>query len=588
MEGCEVMSMSGKHTIRLVLALMSVLLIAVGVKAADKSAFDLAVKGPQQAEATYDDLLGRNTPRGTVLGFIRAMQSDDKRAVDYLDTWQTGKSAQQLALQLNYILNLAVSSSVGTMSAKPEGNPQVNVPANRQIVCIIKTQRGEYKILLERDQKGNKPPIWLFSSETLKSVPQIYEETDVPWMKQHLPAYLSETQLAGKLLISWVLPFVVLILAFLFGWLFTTLFFALLLKPLRRQLDETLLQKIGQLRKSLLLLIAAAAIYVISLGTFSLLERLFWTFLASMMAIIGLMWLAIHMIEIGADIIERRRPKATNAVIRLSATMLEALAIVLGLVVIFYYFAEINLTAVVAGLGVGGIAVAFAAKNTIENFFGGVFLVWDKPIRLGDYCKAGEYEGTVEHIGLRSTQIRTLNHTVVFIPNGQLASIGIENFTLRNRFLFQHTLNLRYETTGDQLRYILTQLRELLYQHPRLDSVTARVRFVGFGQSSLDVEIFAYILETAQELFLAVQEDLLLRIMDLVESGGSGLSFPSQTLYIKKDGGLDEKKGREAAETVQRWKNQGELPFPDHAPSRISQLDNTLEYPPKGSVLINK
>jgi MscS family membrane protein len=396
---------------------------------------------------------------------------------------------------------------------------------------------GEYNILLERIQKGNNPPIWLFSSETLKLVPRIYEETDVPWMKQHLPAYLSEIQLAGKPLISWVLPFVVLFLAFLIGWLFTTLFFSLLLKPLRRRLDKTLLLKIGRLRKSLLVLIASAAIYAISLGTFSLLERLFWAFLASMMAIVGLMWLAIHMIEIGAEIIERSRPTATNAVIRLSTTMLEAFAIVIGFVVIFYYFADINLTAVVAGLGVGGIALAFAAQKTIENFFGGVFLVWDKPIRLGDYCKAGEFQGTVEHIGLRSTRIRTLNHTVVFIPNGQLASIGVENFTLRDSFLFRHTLKLRQETTGEQLRNILAQLRELLNQHPGLDSSSASVRFVSFGQSSLDVEIFVYILETGWELFLAVQEDLLLQIMDLVESCGSGFSFPSQTLYITKDRG---------------------------------------------------
>ena len=105
----------------------------------------------------------------------------------------------------------------------------------------------------------------------------------------------------------------------------------------------------------------------------------------------------------GAEIIERRRPEAANAVIRLSATLMKALAVVVGLVVIFYYFAGINLTAVVAGLGIGGIAVAFAAQKTIENFFGGLFLVWDKPIRLGDYCKAGEHAGTVEHIGLRST-----------------------------------------------------------------------------------------------------------------------------------------------------------------------------------------
>jgi MscS family membrane protein len=267
---------------------------------------------------------------------------------------------------------------------------------------------------------------------------------------------------------------------------------------------------------------------------------------------------------------------------------MKALAVVVGLIVIFYYFAGINLTAVVAGLGIGGIAVAFAAQKTIENFFGGLFLVWDKPIRLGDYCKAGEHAGTVEHIGLRSTLIRTLNRTVVSIPNGQLSSISVENFAMRDRFLFRHTLNLRYETTADQLRYVVAQTRELLYEHPRVDSTTARVRFVAFGQSSIDVEIFAYVLETVQEVYLAVQEDLLLRIMDLVESSGSGFAFPSQTLYMSKDEGLDAEKSRRAAETVRRWRDEGELPFPDHSPAMVSHLDSTLEYPPKGSVLSPK
>ena len=116
----------------------------------------------------------------------------------------------------------------------------------------------------------------------------------------------------------------------------------------------------------------------------------------------------LYLIDVGAEIIERRRPEAANAVIRLSATLMKALAVVVGLVVIFYYFAGINLTAVVAGLGIGGIAVAFAATEVDrELLWRGFFLVWDKPIRLGDFCKAGEHAGTVEHIGIRSTLIRT-------------------------------------------------------------------------------------------------------------------------------------------------------------------------------------
>ncbi len=574
--------------IRLGLALLVAVVIASGAQAAEK-AKPAATKGPAQVEVTYDDPLGRSTPQGTVVGFLKAMQREDyERAVDYLDTRQTGKRAEQLALELYYILNEGISTITTALSIKPEGNLQDNLPDNRELVGTVKTKRGEYKILLERVQKENNPPVWHFSSETLKFVPQIYEDIDIPWLERHLPAAMSEYRVAGQPLYRWIIPLVVLPLALFLGWLLMRVLFALAREPMRNRFGEAVMIKLRGIRNPVMLLFSAVAVYTISLGSASLLARLFWTFLASTMAVVGLTWFILFLIDAGAEIIEGRRPEAANAVIRLSATLMKALAVIVGLVVIFYYFAGINLTAVVAGLGIGGIAVAFAAQKTIENFFGGLFLVWDKPIRLGDYCKAGEHAGTVEHIGLRSTQIRTINRTVVSIPNGQLSSISVENFAMRDRFLFKHTLNLRYETTAEQLRYLLAQIRELLYQHPRVDSTTARIRFVAFGASSLDTEIFAYVLEKDYDAFLAVQEDLLLRIMDLVESGGSGFAFPSQTLYMAKDGGLDAEKSRRAVETVRRWRDEGELPFPDHTPALVSHLDSTLDYPPKGSVLRNE
>ena len=136
------------------------------------------------------------------------MQREDyERAVDYLDTRQTGKRAEQLAFELNYILNEGMSTVTTALSTKPEGNLQDNLPDNRELVGTVKTKRGEYKILLERVQKENNPPVWLFSSETLKLVPQIYEEIDIPWLERHLPAALTETRLAGHPLYRWIMPF---------------------------------------------------------------------------------------------------------------------------------------------------------------------------------------------------------------------------------------------------------------------------------------------------------------------------------------------------------------------------------------------
>jgi MscS family membrane protein len=545
-----------------------------------------ALRPPASAEVTHDDLLGRSTPQGTVTGFLRAMQREDyERAVDYLNTRQTGTRAQQLAVELNHILDRGMSTVVSMLSSKPEGSLQHGIPPNRELIGGVTIKNTEYEILLERVQKENSPPIWLFSAETLEFVPNVYAELDAPWIERYLPTVMTDTRVLGSPLYRWALTLLFLPLAFLLARLFTGLIFYLVREPLRRRLGETVMIRLRRIRKPLVLLFLAVAVYIISIGSPSLVVRLFWTFMTAIMAVVSLTWITLYAIDAGAVIIERRRPEAAKAVVLLSATLLKALAILIGFVVIFHYFGGINLTAVVAGLGVGGIAVAFAAQKTIENFFGGVFIVWDKPVRLGDFCRVGEYTGTVEHIGLRSTLIRTLNRTVVSIPNGQLSVMSVENFALRDRFLFRHTLNLRYETTAEQLRFILAKIRELLYQHPRVDSMVARIRFIAFGHSSLDVEIFAHVLEKDYNSFLAVQEDLLLRIMDLVGESGSGFAFSSQTLYIAKDGGLDKEKSRQATVAVGRWRDEGELPFPDHAPAMVSQIDGTLDYPADGSVL---
>jgi MscS family membrane protein len=178
--------------------------------------------------------------------------------------------------------------------------------------------------------------------------------------------------------------------------------------------------------------------------------------------------------------------------------------------------------------------------------------------------------------------VRTLDRTVVSVPNAEFSNLRLENFAERDRIWLQVKLGLRYETTPDQLRHVLIRLRELLYAHPRIDPDPARVRFVGFGAYSLEVEIYAYVRTADYNEFLAVREDIYLRIMEVVTASGTGFAFPSQTLY-RSARGVDAERARLAEAEVQRWREQGTLLLPEFPPDRVNGLRDTLDYPPKGS-----
>ena len=167
----------------------------------------------------------------------------------------------------------------------------------------------------------------------------------------------------------------------------------------------------------------------------------------------------------------------------------------------------------------------------------------------------------MEDISLRSTRIRTPDRTELSIPNGSLATMNVENLSRRDKFLFNTKLGLRYETSPDQMRYVLAQVRRLLYEHPKVETDGARNRFIAFDASALSMEIFCYILTRDYNEFLAIREDLLLRIMDIVDAAGTGFAFPSQTLYLSRDAGVDKEKAERVARQVRNGGKAISCPF---------------------------
>jgi MscS family membrane protein len=546
---------------------------------------------PAEPKGATDDPLGRSAPEGTVFGFMKsAAQGNYDQALQYLDTKITGIRAQKLIDGLRVILERGFSGKVAMLSNKPEGNLDDNLPPSKERVGTVKTPSGSLDILLERVERGNNPPIWLFSAETLKNVPEIYKEPDVRTIEPYLPKFLVNTWFLWFPLWKWFL--VLLLIPFLFGLsiLVTRLFTLTLLFSVRRIAKVRADQHVVRLSGPLRILIFASAIWFVSLLSRSVITSAFWTYVASTLTVFGATWLCVRVIDVLFKLKQSQFVGTSSekiSMVQLGRKLSKIMVVIVGALVIFY-IAGINIAAVLTGLGIGGIAIAFAAQKTLENLFGGIMIISDQPIRVGDFCRAGDYLGTVENIGLRSTRIRTLERTVVSVPNGQLAVMSLENFAMRDKIWFHHTLHLRYETTADQLRYILAEIRKMLYEHSKVESPSARVRLIGFGNSSLDLEVFAYVLETKYESFLHIQEDLLLRIIDIIEASGSGFALPSQTTYIAGDSGLDTAKSRKAMETVHQWREQGKLPFPDFSPETISEIDSKIEYPPPDSALRDK
>jgi MscS family membrane protein len=245
-----------------------------------------------------------------------------------------------------------------------------------------------------------------------------------------------------------------------------------------------------------------------------------------------------------------RGPTAAGALVPIGRTIVKVLVLLFAVLATLQNVG-VNVTGLLAGLGIGGLALALAAQKTVENLFGGVSVILDQPVRVGDFCRFGGRVGTVEEVGLRSTRIRTLDRTVVSIPNAEFSALQLENFSRRDRIRLHTMLGLRYETTPDQLRRVLADIGRLLREDPRVDPDPARIRFVGFGAYSLDCEVFAYILTADFGEFLGIREDLFLKIMDIVAASGTSFAFPSQTLYVGADPGLAPAPGREVrAEAV--------------------------------------
>jgi len=534
-----------------------------------------------------DDEYNRGTPRTAFQGFMKATGEDNNvSAAKYLNLSSLGRGLAErdgplLAHQLRIVLDRALWVDFDLLSNDPRGEADDGLPSQLERLGRIETPKRAFNILLELLPREDGVYVWKFSSTTVAQIPTLYAHFGYGPFAEALSGVFPEVQFLGLQLWQWIGFLVLAALAYLAA-LMVTWGVAFFLRRGETELRQLLARLVtGPVRLLLMVLIFRACVDLIhpTVAYRAVLR-------GKTVLIIATVWTIMRLLDVLSErLAQRLKARGQKGAIVLLRPVGNAVKICILLIATLMWLDNIGIkvTTFLASLGVGGLALALAARSSIENMLGAITLYVSRPVRVGDFCRFGKTVGTVEEIGLRSTRVRTLDRTVVSVPNAEFARLHLENVAMRDKIRYHPKIRLRYETTPDQVRFILVEVRKLLYAHPKVLRKPARIRFTEFGEYSLDLDIFAYIDVPNYNKFLEVAEDLNLRIMDIVAKSGSSLAFPSQTTYFERGKGLNEELAREAEAQVKEWRENDELYLPDFPKEKIEELKGSLDYPPTGS-----
>lgn len=545
------------------------------------------VEGDRTAPGIPDDPLGRGTPRSSVRGFLSSAKDRDyDRAAEYLDLRNlppglTEAQGPELARQLRIVLDQTLWIDVDALSTDPEGDQSDNLSVVRERVGRIATEGKAYDLYLQRVPRGDGVYIWKFADLTVEQIPQLYQQFGYGQLERVLPGWMFDVSILGINLWLWAAVIGLAIVLFPVAMLVTRLF-TYALRLLHTDFADQF-ERLFSGPISLLIWTVMVRNVATVLGSSIALSALSQ---ARTVQVIALAWLLMRVVDFavqraGSNL--ERKGLAGSRVLLIPVSRLVKFIALAGAVLLWLDNAGYKVTTLLAGLSISGVAVALASQKSLENIFGAITLFTSQPVKVGDFCRFGDKIGTVEEIGLRATRIRTLERTVITVANAEFANLHLDNFSARDRFWYHPTLQLRYESTPDQIRYILVEVRKMLYAHPKVLAEPLHVRFKGFGEYSLDVEVFAYMGVKEYDESLEVAEDLNLRIMDIVSASGSDFAFPSEVQYSLPGKPLDEERAKAVSLQVKEWKAKRELYLPNFPAEKIAAIKDSLEYPVEGS-----
>ena len=451
---------------------------------------------------------------------------DYTKAAHYLDlrrmpAAERAKQGPILAAQLEDLLD-DTPFDITMLSRSPEGDTGDGLSAERERLDTFQVDGKTLELQLERVELTPGFRVWLVAPDSIPLIPKAHQVVEETAFEKDLPQVLVTFEILDTPVWRWI----ALVLMALMLWAITRALAYGVVTAMRPLLDAPALK--GPLR---LLLSVAGFRAALELAPPATLSRIFIERSLALLLAIGLAWMSAAILDLMADRwagrLDPRVHGVSYSVLPLGRQIFKLSLFLIAILTVLSGWGY-NTSTILAGLGVGGLAVALAAQKTIENLFGGISVIGDRPVLVGDVCRFGTEVGTVIHIGLRSTRIRTLDRTIISIPNSQFSTMALENISSRDKILFHPTFNLRHDTTSEQLLEVLASLREILNAHPKVDAGKLPVRFIGVGPYSMDVEIFVYINTSDYDEFLALQQELLLRMLQAVEKAGTSLAVPLQ------------------------------------------------------------
>lgn len=494
-------------------------------------------------EPTAGDPLNRETPLSSMMGFVEAAEAFEwDIAAQYLDLRNLPEEVRQmegatLAEMMYFILQRReVEINDDYISNRADGHPIDDLPEYRDLLARVSTSDGEKSLLLQRVPGPEGEFIWKVSNVTVAAIPSLYEEFRLPeWVEGLRDSLPTHQSFLGIELFKWIIilgyALVITPILWLLAWGLTRL----ISRPDRPLYPEIRSILTGPVVGLAVLFLLSDLVHELGVGAFAASWMKAYTLFTAFM--LWLIWDIVNLWRARRRVRYEAEGRKDAAVLgRPVANAIKLITLVIGLLV-WLANAGVDISALLAGLGIGGIAVALALQKPIEDLFGAISIYSQQPVNTGDLCRYGTEVGKVEEIGLRTTRIRTLANSLVSVPNSHFSTGVIENLTARTKILYQADLPIRYDTNREKLERLLEGLEQIARDNPQIEDETIRIRLKEFAAHAVIVRMRLFALTRDFDEYMKIISDLNLDIMELMDSLEARFSQGAQTLFIKDGDG---------------------------------------------------